>query len=153
MMRASGEPPAASARGAGDDSPSALADGRMAASPGSPTGLRPVVLGRPGQGKIFPDRQYVPAHITYTCYPVRHGAKVLLITLDLVETGPNLLIQAFGFMRICETVAELESLACDCECFFAHETAAFARAKSSCHVAYLVVLVIVHAIEAGWVDG
>jgi hypothetical protein len=75
-----------------------------------------------------------------------------LIEMFFVENGPNLLIQAYGFMRMCETLDEIESLACDYECFFAHETAAFARAKSSYYVAYLVVLVIDHAIEAGWVD-
>jgi hypothetical protein len=41
MTRASGEPPAGAARGANADSPSALADSRMAASPDSPTGHLP----------------------------------------------------------------------------------------------------------------
>ncbi len=78
--------------------------------------------------------------------------EAFLLEFFLVDNGPSLLIQAYGFMRMCETLAEIDDLACDYECFFDHADTEFYDNMAMYYVACIVIEAIEYAKTSGYIS-
>ena len=87
----------------------------------------------------------------YLMYGFLHF-EAFLFDLYFVTTGPKLLIKVYGFMRICEIMAEIEDMSCDYGCFFGQADGEFYSDLLLYYVSYFVVEVIDFAIAAGYAD-
>ena len=83
---------------------------------------------------------------------VRLRIQAFFVELLFVENGPSLLIQVWGFMRLCETLAEIEALGCDYPCFFAHVDEVFLGKLAVYYVSTFVVWAVEYAESSGVVD-
>jgi hypothetical protein len=78
--------------------------------------------------------------------------EAFFIELLFVDNGPTLLIQVYGFMRLCETLAEIDELTCDYECFWKNADRDFYSAMSVYYVATGVMKAVEYAKSSGYIN-
>jgi hypothetical protein len=90
----------------------------------------------------------------YTGYMdyIKNKLEYFLIKLVFFDNGPNLLIMAYGFMRLCEIMAALEDMECDYACFFSHCNDEFRATHAAFCVSTVIVYLIDYAISTDYVD-
>ena len=74
------------------------------------------------------------------------------LELMFVETGPNLLIMAYGINRLCEIQLEIDNLACDYKCYFSNATSDFWGNLAAYYVSSAVLFAIDYAKTSGYVS-
>jgi hypothetical protein len=74
------------------------------------------------------------------------------LELMFVETGPNLLIMAYGINRLCEIQVEIDNLACDYKCYFSNATSDFWGNLAAYYISSAVLFAIDYAKTSGYVS-
>ncbi|MCP4571715.1 MAG: hypothetical protein GY838_05130 [bacterium] len=75
-----------------------------------------------------------------------------LIELFLVDNGPDLIVQIYGIIRLCETWEEIAELACDYECFWGHADSAFYSDLALYCATTMIVEAIDYAYSSGYIS-
>lgn len=83
---------------------------------------------------------------------IKLNIEAFFIKLFFVDNGPSLLIQAYGFMKMCETLAEADNLTCDYECFWQHSDRHFFSAVAMYYVSTAVMKAVEHAKSSGYIS-
>jgi hypothetical protein len=91
---------------------------------------------------------FYDGYLTY----IEKKIEYFFIKLMFFDTGPNLLIMAYGFMRLCEIMADIEDLTCDYACFFSHCNDEFRATHAAYMVSTVLVYLIDYAISTDYVD-